>query len=332
MPRHRLLLLSGWPRLLGSLLLAWSLLCAAAGTSAAVPLPVRVERAGFAVRAEAGLERVAAAVAARIPAVRDAIAADLSGLPVPGHVEIRLVRDTRDLPAVAPAGRGAPDWAEGVAYPDLGIVAVALRRGAQDTALHSVVAHELAHIALHVALGGREPRWLTEGFANLHSFEWSMGRAQTLAGLAWSGDVRPLAELDRHFSREHFVIDRAYAQSYDLVAFLARRGAHADSADDGNRWPFREFLAGIARGNTVDESARKAFRAPLSRLVQEWYEDLRSRYLYLPAGLLALGVWVLGGLLLVAAYLRKRARARRILALWEEEERPQPPPPAIPLA
>ena len=144
------------------------------------------------------------------------------------------------------------------------------------------VDHELAHMALDAALGGRAPRWLDEGFAYLHSSDWSFERLRTLIGMAWSGNTIPLHELDRSFPAAEQAAHKAYAQSYDFVAFLARRGKWPDADDDGDRWPFRRFLAEIASGKSTSEAALEAFSATLSDLFKEWRRNLRSRYLMVP--------------------------------------------------
>lgn len=272
------------------------------------------------VQAEPGLEPLAAEVAARAPAVLAGIRADLDGLPVPETIEIRLVKRAADLGRAAPPGRGAPEWASGVAYPDLGVVVVATRHGAQPIDVHSTVAHELAHLALGAALGGREPRWLTEGFAYIHSSDWSMARVSTLVGMVWSGNVMALHELEHGFPARESATHRAYAQSYDLVAFLARRGRYPDVHDDGDPWPFRRFLAGISHGKSVEEAAFDAYGTSLPDLFDEWRQDLRRRYLLVPVSLVTLGLWALGGVLLVIAYFRRRRQGRRRLDEWAAEE------------
>jgi hypothetical protein len=188
------------------------------------------------------------------------------------------------------------------------------------------VRHELAHLALGVALGPRAPRWLHEGFAYLHSSDFSLDRTRTLTGMAWSGDVIPLADLDSSFPAAEIAAGRAYAESYDFIAYLARRGRSAERDDDGNRWPFRQFLALVAGGTPIDQAARKAFSADLAHLFAEWKETLRQRYLLLPAGLLGVLIWVFAALLLVLAYLRKKRLNRQTLARWQEEEGPDPDP------
>ncbi len=296
------------------------LLCAGVARAQEIRLPVAVSRGSVMVRAEDGMEGLARTVASDARSALAAIAADLPDLAVPRRVEIRLVKRAEDLARAAPPGRGAPPWAIGVAYPDLGVVVVAYRRGPMPSDVRSTVRHELAHLALGAALGARAPRWLHEGFAYLHSSDFSIDRTRTLTGMAWSGDVIPLAELDDSFPAAEIAAARAYAESYDFVAFLARRGRSAEHDDDGNPWPFRRFLAMVAGGTPIDQAARQAFSADLAHLFAEWKETLRQRYLMLPAGLLGVMVWILAAVLLVLAYLRKRRLSRKTLAHWEAEE------------
>lgn len=288
-----------------------------------LPLPVLVhaDSGTVTVRAESGMDKVARRVAARAPGVLQRIHADLEGLPVPEVVEIRLVKKASDMTAASPAGRGAPPWASGVAYPDLGVLVVAARRGPQTIDIENVVAHELAHLALGAALGDRAPRWLHEGFAYQHSSEWSLERTRTLTGMVWFGNVIPLHELEQGFPKRESETDRAYAESYDFVAFLSQRGRYPDEYDDGDRWPFRRFLAEISGGMTTREAAWEAFGASLDELFEEWRVDLRDRYMMLPIGMFAMGVWVLASILLVIGYIRRRRRDRSILDRWEAEER-----------
>lgn len=287
---------------------------------APLDLPVVVPGQGVVVRAEAGLDALARQAAERAPAQLALVAMDLPGLPLPDAIELRLVKRTEDLSRAAPPMRGAPEWARGVAYPELGIAVVATRRGHETIDALNVVDHELTHLALGTALGGRAPRWLDEGFAFLHAAEESPARMQILVGLAWTGNTASLSELDQMFRGSAASVDRAYAQSYDLVAFLARRGRYPDRHDDGDRWPFQRFLAEIAAGATPDAAARTAYGASLGQLVGEWHEDLRQRYLLVPASLFMLGLWALSAILLVLGAARRRTVNRSILERWEREE------------
>ena len=292
------------------------------GHAQSMPLPevVHAESGTIIVRAESGMGDLARQIARRTPAVLGRIHADLEGLPTPAVVDIRLVKKASDMTAAAPPGRGAPPWASGVAFPDLGVVVVAARRGSQTIDVANVVDHELAHLALGAALGDRAPRWLHEGFAYQHSAEWSLERTQTLTGMVWFGNVIPLRDLEQGFPARENAADRAYAESYDFVDFLSARGRYPDPYDDGYRWPFRHFLAEISAGKTTREAALIAYGASLDELFEEWRIDLRDRYMMVPVGMFAMGLWVLASLILIIGFIRRRRQNRAILARWEVEE------------
>lgn len=270
---------------------------------------------------EPGLADTARQLQASADTTLERISEDLVDLPTPRTIHVQLVRDASTLPAVAPQGRGAPPWAIGVAYPDLGVISVAIRRGANVSDPAQTLRHELAHIALGAALGDRAPHWLHEGFAYQHSAEWAWERSETLAGMAWFGGIIELNELDRSFPEQELPADRAYAESYDFVGYLSRRGRYEDEADDGDRYPFRKFLTAVGQGTNINEAAIRAYGRPLHDLFEEWRETVSKRYLLAPIGLLGLALWVLCALLLMVAWLRKRRYRNRRFGEWEREDR-----------
>jgi hypothetical protein len=318
----RLLLILGF----AVALLALAPLRALADPKIGMSLPIEKRGGKVLVRAEDGLEELAnrAEVIAEDALVE--IADDLPRLPLPTTVEIRLVKQVVDLARASPPGAQPPDWAVGVAYPEVGVVVVGYRRDHEILDFEGTLRHELAHLALGAALRGRAPRWLDEGFAFLHAKEFHFDRSLALTGMAWSRDVYPLGELAQHFPPGKNAAARAYAQAYDFVAFLARRGRYSDKWDDGDRWAFRDYLAAIAGGKSAEQAAHEIYGTGLSELTDEWFQDLRDRYWLIPIGLVGVGGWVLGALLLIIAYLRRRARDRRILRRWEVEEAAEPEP------
>lgn len=302
-------------RLLVIFLLLWSTL------AGAVPLVHVGSRGHVETSAEPGLETTALELQDRAEAALRDIHRDLEGLPEPRTIHLQVVRDAASLASVAPAGRGAPDYAIGVAYPDLGVITIATRKGGQLVDPTSTLRHELAHIALGAALGDHAPHWLHEGFAYQHSSDFSFDRMETLAGMAWFHSIVPIDDLDGSFSAEEAPANRAYAEAYDFVGYLARRGRYEDTADDGDREPFRTFLATLAQTGSLDTAAVKAYGRPLHALFEEWRDTLSDRYMLAPIGLLGLAVWVLCAILLALAWRRRRRQNRVRMAQWEREER-----------
>jgi hypothetical protein len=272
--------------------------------------------------AEPGLESTARRLAPGAEAARARIEADLDGLPRVDHVEVRLVHHAEDLARVAPPGHGAPEWAVGVAWPDVGIVAVAAQQtNGQLVDLPATTAHELAHMALERALGAtRAPRWLHEGFAYQHSAEFEWGRAETLGAALFRRDLLPIDALETSFPARHDAVSLAYAESYDFVAYLANRGRWQDTHDDGDRFPFRSFLARVARGDGVDKAADAAFGRHLADLDAEWVQTLHDRYLWYPVAALGGFFWVLMALLAVLGWRRRSRQMRTRLAEMGAEE------------
>lgn len=297
-------------------------LTSALPSAGALELPVVERGARVTVRAEAGLERRARRAAERAASDLARIETDLAGLPRVTHVEVRLVKRAEALAAVAPPGRRAPAWATGVAWPGTGVVAVAAR-GRQGELLdwERTLSHELAHMALDEALAGHPvPRWLTEGFAYLHSSDFSWGRARTLMGAVIGGRIIPLGALEDAFPAREDEASLAYAQAYDFVAFLARRGRWEDERDDGSRAAFQELIARLSAGDPPSRAAERAFGRTLGQLEREWLESLRTRYLWYPIGIGATSLWVFASALLVVGWWRRRREGRRTLRRWEIEE------------
>jgi hypothetical protein len=304
-------------RLVFAVLLVLMLAGSAFAAPTLVPLP---SKGRIDMVYEPGLESTATQLRDSAEETLDRIAEDLVDLKIPQHIRIQLVNEASDLPAIAPAGRGAPAYAIGVAYPDLNIISVAIRRGSELSDPAQTLRHELAHIALGVALGPRAPHWLHEGFAYQHSQEWSWDRMETLAGMAWMGGMIPFEHLDASFPAQENPANRAYAQSYDFVGYLSRRGRWEDTDDDGDRWPFRRFLTAIGHGSDVDSAAMSAYGKHIKELFDEWRDDLSKRYLLAPIGLFGLALWILCALLLAIAWIRKKRNNRRRIGEWDREE------------
>jgi hypothetical protein len=257
------------------------------------------------------------------------------------ELDIRVAVNAHDMRRLAPAGRPPPAYATGVAYPADGLILVSLTEPQSflRPALSRVMVHELAHVALHRAVLGKDvPRWLSEGYAIDRAGERSLARIRTLWDGALQGRLLSVRELSREFPEQPREVDLAYAQAADLTAFLLDRDEH------GAR--FRALLDRVRKGASFEHAVLGAYGADMATLEQQWRAAIASRFGRWPTLLGGLTVvWALAAVLLVAAYVRVRRRHQRTLQRWATEEAaldaprpaapsaiPPPPPPQPPFS
>jgi hypothetical protein len=183
---------------------------------------------------------------------------------------------------------------------------VVLRGGREAAAAgdpHVVLRHELAHLALHEALGDIPPRWFDEGYASYAANEW--GRDELLtANLALLYRRMPrLDSLDRRFTRGEREAAAAYALAHRAVAELA-----ALDPERGLALFFRYWREEDGR---LDPAVRRAYGITLDGFEERWQERTRRRY-----GVLALvGELSVGAgfalLVVLPLYVMRRRRDRR---------------------
>jgi hypothetical protein len=248
----------------------------------------------------------------------DAIKTELSdilGQDVLGHVEVRITPTIGEMARLAPIGAPPPSYASGVAYPRLHLVLISMfaPRGEVDaTDLDEVFRHELAHVALEDAvLGQHVPVWFNEGLAIGLAHENSADRQKVLWNATISGNLLPLADLDRSFPRDHFEVGIAYAQSADFLRFLMHRS---------DRLRFAAMIHRVREGQPFDRALTDAYGADLRKLEFQWRSEVERRYSVIP--ILAGGgiIWVAVIGALGWGYVKKRRRAKAILAKWAQAE------------
>lgn len=247
----------------------------------------------------------------------DAVKAQLTqvlGQPVLSKVIVRVAQTTSDMARLAPREAPPPAYASGVAYHGMHFVLLSMiaPHGAEAVDLDEVFRHELAHVALEDAVGGKHvPVWFNEGLAISVSGEPYFARTKTLWNATLSGTLIPLADLDRSFPSDNFEVSIAYAESADFMRFLTRKS-------DAMR--FTAMIGRVREGQSFDAAVADAYGSELRRLELEWQRDLERRFSVIP--ILTGGgiIWVVVIGALVAAYVRRRRRSRAILERWEREE------------
>jgi hypothetical protein len=242
------------------------------------------------------------------------VVSDLGG-DIQPDLRIRIGRNTDEMRALAPRGRMPPQYASGVAYPDLGLILLTLT--APDTGkrpdVETILVHELSHVALHRAVGGRPlPRWFKEGLAIHHANESSLARTRALWEATLQGRLLPLSDLDRHFPGHRTEVNVAYAQATSLVTYLL------DEEDGAAR--FAHLLRELRGGAPFEAALLESHGFSLSALERTWKAEVQRRFRTLPLLLGGGTIWVLASLLVFVAYARSKRRAKKKMDKWEAED------------
>ena len=214
-----------------------------------------------------------------------------------------------------PSPNAVPEWAVGVAYPELNrvILRSALRPDEGRINPVDVFTHEVAHIVLEQALAprGGAPRWLSEGFAMYHAREWTLAGQRVIEETTLRKTFLPLNVLMNSFPADEHAARVAYAQSFSLVAFML---------NEYGQVIFHKFIRRLQAGDDVNAALLHSAGVSLARFEMEWRHSLEKRYswwTYLPEiGLF----WFLISVGFFIAYLVKRHKANVIQAQWEQEE------------
>ena len=216
----------------------------------------------------------------------------------------------RVLVAIAPdskrfrewVGPFAPEWGAAVAFPESNrIILQGSSAGSDAGDPVEVFRHELAHLALHEAMGELPPRWFDEGYASWSAHEWN--REDVLAtnlGLAWRG-MPSLEGLDARFEGGATSAQEAYALAYRAVADLAELGGERGLAPLFSKWKEQRSL---------EKAIRLVHGITLSDFEQRWQSRTKRRYgaLALVSNFAVAGVFA--GLLVLPLYLVRRRRDR----------------------
>lgn len=260
---------------------------------------VRLDAGRFTIVAEREDERLARALLAEAQR-RDTF----PGLPRPRQqVLIAIAPDAARLRAWV--GPHAPEWGAAFAFPDQRRIVMQGRGAGSDAGDPRVVLrHELAHLALHEALGPLPPRWFDEGYASFAAGEWTREQAfETSLGMVWR-TLPTLEALERGFVRGGMEASWSYAMAHRVVSELDALGGDAGL---GN------FLTYWKQSGSFERAVRTAYGMTGEAFENHWRAQTRTRY-----GALAFVTNVsaavgLFSLVLVPLFMIRRRRDRRKL-------------------
>jgi hypothetical protein len=211
-------------------------------------------------------------------------------------------------------GPYAPEWGSAVAFPESGrIVMQGRTAGSNAGDPIAVLRHELAHLALHEAVGDLPPRWFDEGYASYAANE--VARDAVLgANLALLLRGMPsLDSLDAGFEGGAMQAEGTYALAYRAVAELAAR--------DPERGLTLFFRYWKDTGH-FDRAMRSAYGITAVEFERIWQTRTRRRYggLALFANLSIAAALTLFVVLPLYVIRRRRDRLRMAALVRADEE------------
>jgi len=159
-----------------------------------------------------------------------------------------------------------PEWVAGYAIPNERRV-VLFAYGDEVFHAEDIFTHELAHIALHMVLGGKEiPTWFNEGLAMLFADKDLISRLETLMKAQALGGLIPLNDLDQAFRAGAPRVHLAYSEAMFFVRFLAKElGSHR----------LRELLS-LVKDGTPFAAALLQVTNPTPRAFRPIFQDPRQ--------------------------------------------------------
>ncbi len=253
-----------------------------------------------------------AATAARLRAIdpsRLASVMRLVGLERPGP-PIRVI--------LAPEGSGAatvvPPFVSGYAVGEQGVIVLLPGRvpSYPDSSLSDLLAHEVAHVLIARAAGGRPlPRWFHEGMAMIAGLSWGFDDRSRLT-LALLVD-RPvsLAALDDRFAGGQAEVNRAYAIAGSFVH---------DLFDQYGQGVAARILQGVSRGLPFADAFRAATGSSLAMAETSFWDRQTFWYRWVPLLTSSVTLWMLVTLLALWAMKHRRERDAALRRVWAEED------------
>jgi len=184
------------------------------------------------------------------------------------HIVIAIAPDRRRFREWI--GASAPEWGAAVAFPESSRIVMQGRSAGSDAGDPiEVLRHELAHLALHEALGDLPTRWFDEGYASYAANE--VARDAVLgANLALLFRGMPsLDSLDAGFQGGSLRAQGSYALAYRAVVELAAR-----DPERGLTLFFRYWK----ETRRFDLAVRRAYGITQVQFEAIWQSRTRRRY------------------------------------------------------
>ena len=226
---------------------------------------------------------------------------------------MRVVLATED----GELARQVTPWTAGYAVGEANLVVLFPSRspGYPHDTLEDVLRHEVAHVLIVRAAGGRPvPRWFHEGLAVAVERPWGLEDCSRLASTLLFGPRLTLDGIDSLFIGEQDVQARGYSLSAALVRYLiSEHGAAAPA----------EILRRMSAGWTFEDATASVTQRSIPYFESGFWDSQRTWTMWIPLLASSTAVWLVVIGLAGLAVRRRRRRAADLRRRWEAEE-PEP--------
>lgn len=177
--------------------------------------------------------------------------------------------------------------------------------------LEDVLRHEVAHVLIGRAAGGRAvPRWFHEGVAMAAERPWGLEDRSRLILELVAGPRLAVADIDALFDNDA-TRPRAYALSAAMAREIIR--AHGRSAPAA-------ILRELRVSATFDEAMVRAVDRPMRDVERDFWDRQRVWTVWVPLLTSPEVLWLAVIVLAAAAVWQRRKAAAAIRRRWEDEE------------
>lgn len=190
--------------------------------------------------------------------------------------------------------------------------------GTRALTTRETLEHELVHLGLHTASGGRFlPAWYQEGVATLLAGEATFERLRDLAGAAPLGQLESLANLNEGFHGSQVARQRAYATAAGFLQFATRRAGGISAIGDVQRR--------LQEGAALDRAFAMTFGAPPADLYAVYATQIQASASAWAVLLSDNAIWsaisLLGMFAMLQAY-RNRPRPEALATGSQDDDEP----------
>jgi len=232
----------------------------------------------------------------------------LVGLSDPGPpIRVYLAPEESDL------ARQTPDAIAGFAVGADSLVVLFPSRSAAypDDSLEDVLHHEVAHVLIARASGGRPlPAWFHEGLATTAERTWGLeDQVRVLRERALSSRTS-LDEVNALFGQEGGSRSRAYALAGAFVRDLV--SVHGPSAPGA-------ILRGVAAGQSFDRAFAEVTGLSLGDAEAAFWNRRPFWVRWGPFLMTSAGLWMIVTLIALVAFVRRRQKSAALRKRWTDE-------------